>query len=73
MGGKKEPPKAPAKKESPTKPKIMSLKTAKPKAKTAAPKEDDDPMPMIHEEEEAPEAEAAPKSRHGDMRWGASV
>ena len=73
MGGKKEPPKGPAKKESPTKQKIMSLKSAKPKAKPAATKEDDDPMPQIYEEEEPPKDEEQPKARHVNMQWGSSV
>ena len=73
MGGKKEAPKAPAKKVSPTKPKIMSLKSAKPKAKPAATKEDDDPMPQIYEEEEPEEPtkdEEPPKARYVNVQWG---
>ena len=69
MGGKKEAPKAPAKKVSPTKPKIMSLKSAKPKAKPAAPKEDNDPMPLIHEEEEPTKEEEPPKAKYVNMQW----
>ena len=69
MGGKKEAAKAPAKK-------IMSLKPAKPKAKppaSAPAPEDDDPMPLIREEEEPTKEEEPPKVKYVNMQWESRV